>query len=90
MRNLEDESKLLLKVDIKQFILYKEMRQARVKRQPWGKRRDLGIEKRKQLIWLIRIRNKRASINLSKRILAAFLNCQLLALWTVENTIADQ
>lgn len=38
---MENESKLLLKADSKQFTLYKEMTQVRIKRRAWGERRDL-------------------------------------------------
>ena len=44
---------------------------------------DLGLDEGKQLIWIIHE-------DLSKRILAAFLECKPLALWTLEKTIADQ
>lgn len=52
--------------------------------------RDVGLEKRKQFICITHTCNKRVSVNSSQRILVAFLECQPLALWTFENTIADQ
>jgi len=72
LRSLENKSNIMLEVDSKQLILYKEMSQGRLERQAAGKWRDLGLEKRKR-IWITLIHNKRASISLSKRILVAFL-----------------